>query len=372
MKYPIFVLNLYYSRSKLEQTTLLSSRDSRRIMRLAREDTSSLLMLGEDTESICTIRSASTQNSSLLDVIFEFDGEVFNSKAYHAALISTMMQILSRHHGRAGAGPVEAITYPTSDGNGTRKSDTPAASITNHAIDGSFFLEEAKEQQRSNAGNSANDEQQTEDHETEVQQTSGEMAIAKYHHSLSEKNNSLKAKAWLQTGLWKYRSNYSLSAKRIRDAAVSRHIEVEKMLALDAEKRRTERKLLVLGAGSSGKSTLQKSMRLLLATDFGSAEREAWKKIIRHNLWKNAYYIMSVMKSMELSYENFEEQEQVKLMDIIESDLEGPAGDDVWDNYPGVVCALEKLWKDTAVQGAVNKSNEFRRERERGYMENET
>lgn len=91
-----------YSRSQSEQTALLQNSDNREIIITVRDETSSLLWLRDD-ESQCTRKSICTENSERLDSSFTFDREVFNSRAYLAALKSNMKRVVREAHSRAQA-----------------------------------------------------------------------------------------------------------------------------------------------------------------------------------------------------------------------------------------------------------------------------
>ena len=91
-----------YSRSQSEQTALLQNSNNREIITKVRDETSSLLWLRDD-ESQCTRKSICTENSELLDSSFTFDREIFNSRAYLAALKSNMKRVVREAHSKAQA-----------------------------------------------------------------------------------------------------------------------------------------------------------------------------------------------------------------------------------------------------------------------------
>lgn len=72
----------------------MQSDESRRIVNQIEDDKSSLLWL-RDVNSDHSRASISTENSQMLDTTFDFDREIFNSKAYQAAIRSNMRQALS-------------------------------------------------------------------------------------------------------------------------------------------------------------------------------------------------------------------------------------------------------------------------------------
>ena len=72
----------------------MQSDESRRIVNMVEDDKSSLLWLRDDN-SYHSRMSILTENSQLLDTRFDFDREIFNSKAYQVAIRSNMRQALS-------------------------------------------------------------------------------------------------------------------------------------------------------------------------------------------------------------------------------------------------------------------------------------
>ena len=109
-------LNLLISaircRSSSQERTLLQSLESRQVIQRLKDDTSSLLWL-KDSESILSRKTISTTNSKLLDTVFDFDGEVFNSKAYQEALRSNMKHVLS--HKALGHSKPSNLAFPPTD-----------------------------------------------------------------------------------------------------------------------------------------------------------------------------------------------------------------------------------------------------------------
>lgn len=72
-----------------DRNTLLQNDESRHIMHLVKDDTSSLLWL-KDTDSSFGRQSILSESSSMLHVNFDFDPKILNSKPYQAAIRSTL------------------------------------------------------------------------------------------------------------------------------------------------------------------------------------------------------------------------------------------------------------------------------------------
>ncbi|KAG0323290.1 guanine nucleotide-binding protein subunit alpha, partial [Podila horticola] len=63
----------------------------------------------------------------------------------------------------------------------------------------------------------------------------------------------------------------------------NRHENIENQLRRDRIQMRNEVKMLLLGAGESGKSTILKQMKLIHDNGYTKEEREAYKEIIFSN-----------------------------------------------------------------------------------------
>lgn len=74
-----------------DQNIILQNDESRHIMHLVKDDTSSLLWL-KDTDSYFGRQSIFSESSSMLDVNFDFDPKILNSKPYQAAIRSALVR----------------------------------------------------------------------------------------------------------------------------------------------------------------------------------------------------------------------------------------------------------------------------------------
>ena len=104
------LLSAIHCRSLSQGRTLLQSLESRHVIQRLRDDTSSLLWL-RDSESILSKKTVSTSNSELLETVFDFDSEVFNTRVYQVALRSNMKQVLS--HKASGHSKPDDLASPT-------------------------------------------------------------------------------------------------------------------------------------------------------------------------------------------------------------------------------------------------------------------
>jgi guanine nucleotide-binding protein subunit alpha len=141
---------------------------------------------------------------------------------------------------------------------------------------------------------------------------------------------------------------------KVRDPHAERSEEVEEQLREDARKSTREVKVLLLGAGESGKSTVMKQMRLLHNNGYSSLERKRWMLTIFDNLLRAFQYILYVMEEQEM---HFSLESNIGLAKIVAINP-GIGTEDLM--VPEHLDAFKSLWKDDGgVQGALRSGNEY-------------
>ena len=82
---------------------------------------------------------------------------------------------------------------------------------------------------------------------------------------------------------------------------ISRSKTIEKNLRADQKKFDNEVRLLLLGAGQSGKSTMAKQMKLIYLGGFSDAERGAFAEIVHGNILTALYDLLAGVQQSKLS-----------------------------------------------------------------------
>lgn len=137
------------------------------------------------------------------------------------------------------------------------------------------------------------------------------------------------------------------------DPEAKKSKEIEKQLREDQKRLDREVKLLLLGAGESGKSTVLKQMRLIHTKGFSSSERKQWKVTIFQNLVHAFQVVFGAMEEQEVE---FADPSSVGFAELLAADPEiGP--DDSMPN--DCLHAFKNLWRDQGVQLAIRKGNEY-------------
>ncbi|KAG7553586.1 hypothetical protein FFLO_03018 [Filobasidium floriforme] len=127
--------------------------------------------------------------------------------------------------------------------------------------------------------------------------------------------------------------------------------DLEKMIKEDERKMRQHVKLLLLGAGASGKSTVLKQMRLIHNVSFTPAELEYYRQLVFSNVVNGMKLIIDAMDEWEMSVESHNR----KYIALVDNPPDIKDGETFPMQYRE---PLESLWKDRGVQEAFARGNE--------------
>lgn len=136
------------------------------------------------------------------------------------------------------------------------------------------------------------------------------------------------------------------------DEGKARNDEIESQLKKDRMNAKNEIKMLLLGAGESGKSTVLKQMKLIHHGGYNNQERESYKEIIFSNTLQSMRAILEAMPALDIMLQPQNEQRRSIVMSL--------PGQMENDSLPhDVADALFSLWQDPGVREAVRRSREF-------------
>ncbi|THH23211.1 hypothetical protein EUX98_g7972 [Antrodiella citrinella] len=136
------------------------------------------------------------------------------------------------------------------------------------------------------------------------------------------------------------------------DEARARNDEIESQLKRDRMMAKNEIKMLLLGAGESGKSTVLKQMKLIHHGGYNDSERESYKEIIFSNTIQSMRAILDAMPHLDIQLAPQNDARRSVVLSLplqLETDV---LASDIAD-------AVRGLWKDPAVREAVSRSREF-------------
>ncbi|KAF9377538.1 guanine nucleotide-binding protein subunit alpha [Podila verticillata] len=133
----------------------------------------------------------------------------------------------------------------------------------------------------------------------------------------------------------------------------NRHENIENQLRRDRIQMRNEVKMLLLGAGESGKSTILKQMKLIHDNGYTKEEREAYKEIIFSNTVQSMRVILEAMDTMELPLFHDANRNYAIIIMSLPMQIEG-------EYMPHeVAVAIQNLWLDPNLQQAFQRSREY-------------
>lgn len=136
------------------------------------------------------------------------------------------------------------------------------------------------------------------------------------------------------------------------DKAKQRSREIDSFLESDHAKYKAVHRLLLLGAGESGKSTLVKQMKILHQNGFQDAERLDMVKDIRRNVREAVITVLRAMDTIDpgVKLQRKENCERAEWLLRYRNEFEYP--DDFYDH-------VKALWADKGFIQCYRRSNEF-------------
>ncbi|CAK5278893.1 unnamed protein product [Mycena citricolor] len=128
--------------------------------------------------------------------------------------------------------------------------------------------------------------------------------------------------------------------------------EIENQLKRDRMLAKNEIKMLLLGAGESGKSTVLKQMKLIYYDGYNAQERDAYKEIIFSNTIQSMRAILEAMPQLDISLAPQNDARRATIL-ALPPQIEA-------DSLPrDLADAIRGLWRDPGVKEAVRRSREF-------------
>ncbi|ORX38624.1 putative heterotrimeric G-protein GTPase [Kockovaella imperatae] len=135
-------------------------------------------------------------------------------------------------------------------------------------------------------------------------------------------------------------------------AADARSREIDRALREDEKKLAKEVKLLILGAGASGKSTVLKQMRYIHNQPFSPAEIEDYRKIVFTNVVGGMRAIIDTMDELSMAISPANR----KYVSFVDQEPAINTGEPFPARY---LEALRALWSDEQVQACYARAHEF-------------
>jgi len=136
-------------------------------------------------------------------------------------------------------------------------------------------------------------------------------------------------------------------------AAVERSKQIDKTLRIDGEKAAREVKLLLLGAGESGKSTIVKQMKIIHEKGYSQDECLQYKPVVYSNAIQSLIAIIKAMGQIKIDFGAADRGEDARQFFA----LAGHADEgEMSTELSGI---MKRLWKDDGVQECFSRSREY-------------
>ncbi|XP_015276893.1 PREDICTED: guanine nucleotide-binding protein G(o) subunit alpha isoform X7 [Gekko japonicus] len=136
-------------------------------------------------------------------------------------------------------------------------------------------------------------------------------------------------------------------------AALERSKAIEKNLKEDGSSAAKDVKLLLLGAGESGKSTIVKQMKIIHEDGFSGEDVKQYKPVVYSNTIQSLAAIVRAMDTLGIDYASASCSGDGKMLNNI--------GDsrDTEPFSPELLSAMMRLWADSGIQECFNRSREY-------------
>jgi GTPase SAR1 family protein len=132
--------------------------------------------------------------------------------------------------------------------------------------------------------------------------------------------------------------------------------EADRRIKEDQKKMSREIKVLLLGAGESGKSTIFKQMKIIHQSGFSKEEREQFKDIIYGNILKAMKSLVNASLSLDIPVEEPENRERAEHINNMDNEVLINV-QKVWDE--NLAKDIGKLWQDPGIRKTYERRNEF-------------
>ena len=145
-----------------------------------------------------------------------------------------------------------------------------------------------------------------------------------------------------------------LSKDANRKENLLRSTQIDKQISKDKEKLKRTIKILLLGSGESGKSTLMKQMRIINGKEFLPEEIILYKLTVYENIVKGIKILVDACNKLQL---NFSEHTSLYHADFVFNyDNSTKLTEEIFVQYK---TSLKELWKDKGIQEAFERRKDF-------------
>ena len=113
-------------------------------------------------------------------------------------------------------------------------------------------------------------------------------------------------------------------------------------------------KMLLSGAGESGKSTIVKQMKIIHESGFTSEDFKQYRPVVYSNTIQSLVAILRAMPNLNITFSNNEREGDAKMVMDVVSRME-----DTEPFSEELLAGMKRLWVDSGVQECFSRSNEY-------------
>ena len=122
--------------------------------------------------------------------------------------------------------------------------------------------------------------------------------------------------------------------------------KIDEKIEKDREITKIECKLLLLGAGESGKSTIVKQMRIIHGNGYNPEDCMSYRPVVYSNTIESLFAILHAMKVLGIEFSNPTRLDDVRHLCEITN---ASTSRDITSQMGEII---ERLWKDTGLQSS--------------------
>lgn len=146
--------------------------------------------------------------------------------------------------------------------------------------------------------------------------------------------------------------------------AVERSKMIDKNLKADGERSAREVKLLLLGAGESGKSTIVKQMKIIHESGYTEQECIQYRPVIYSNTIQSMLAIIRAMGTLKIEFAHPDRNDDARQLFSLAGSVED------CNFTPELISTMKRLWKDEGIEQCYTRAREFQLNDSAGYYLN--
>jgi GTPase SAR1 family protein len=147
-------------------------------------------------------------------------------------------------------------------------------------------------------------------------------------------------------------SSQGLTDKQKQEIQESIKYDKELEHSKNATKKKKPVKILLLGTGESGKSTIFKQMQILYDGGFKQSHRDNFRSVVQKNVVESMLQLVRAAdQKFGYQFEKKEEQDAAKFLEHNDTIS--------MDNYNKIAYAIDLLWKSKTIQKTFEQRNQF-------------